>query len=376
MERNKIHQITSIAITSYEDEDVSTAVQEERTEGLLSYKQASFPGNFKKNLRHRYCSQKQVDAGSSQSNSPSEEVSLKDLPRHSPTSLKSLEIESTSKKTEDDSDVIIESARGSPDFTQMSFIQQEHSPTKKYGLEFLHKKELVNDPFGHPSHKYFRSEMTTRPQEQNIHKSQNTTQQLLHQHSPGFPSPLFMSSANSSPFRPVPEASNIFSFDMPFESLDLDRKVSSAYPGMSPGINFSFPPSAIMHNPMSQMNQLAVSSRGMYPSQSFDMHLSKIRRQAVLEQNHHQLRTLSDSDAYSCPVCNQVFFSYHSLAKHMAKHLATETVPHGDNNNKGHYCSVCNRAVINSPPKVVFMRLYFKYCIAGNVCCLQVMSFS
>ena len=524
MERNKIHQTTSIVINNYEDEDVTTTEQEERTEVTLSYKQASFPGNLKKNLQNRYCSEKQVYAGSSQSNSPSQEftlndlpryspsrftsleisgssqtnspsqdlglkdmprhspsrftsletagssqtnspsqdlalkdlprhspsrftsletagssqtnspsqelglkdlprhspsrftsleragssqtnspsqeLALKDLPRHSPSRFTSLEkagssqtnspsqelalkdlprhspsksIKTTSPNTKDDSDVIIElaakvhaqkrPAQVSPDFSKMPFIQQGHSPTQKHGLSLLHKKELESDPIGHSSTKYFRSEMTIGPKEQNIHEYQNTKRQLLHQYSPGFPSPVFMSSADSSLLRPVPKASNIFNFDMPFARFNLDRKVSSAYPMMSTGINLSFPQRPIMHNPMSEIDQLAVSplgmsSLGMYPSQFFNRSLPKIPRRSVLEQNHHQRRTLSDSDAYSCPVCNQVFFSYDSLAKHMVKHLGTETVPHGDNNNKGHYCSVCNRSFSRSDMLTRHMRLH------------------
>ncbi|CAG2187802.1 unnamed protein product [Mytilus edulis] len=305
MERNKIHQTTSIVINNYEDEDVTTTEQEERTEVTLSYKQASFPGNLKKNFQNRYFSEKQVYAGSSQSNSPSQEFTLNDLPRYSPSRFTSLEISGSS---------------------------QTNSPSQELGL-----KDLT----------FSKSEMTIGPKEQNIHEYQNTKRQLLHQYSPGFPSPVFMSSADSSLLRPVPKASNIFNFDMPFARFNLDRKVSPAYPMMSTGINLSFPQRPIMDNPMSEIDQLAVSplgmsSLGMYPSQFFNRSLPKIPRHSVLEQNHHQRRTLSDSDAYSCPVCNQVFFSYDTLAKHMVKHLGTETVPHGDNNNKGHYCSVCN----------------------------------
>ncbi|XP_063411161.1 zinc finger protein Gfi-1b-like [Mytilus trossulus] len=428
MERNKIHQTTSIVITNYEDEDVTTTEQEEHTEVTLSYKQASFPGNLKKNLQNRYCSEKQVDAGSSQSNSPFQEFALKDLPRYSPSRFTSLEIAGSSQNSpsqelrlkdlpryspsrftsletagssesnspshelalndlqrhsptksiktaspKDDNNVIIELAakvhaqerpvQVSPDFPKMPSIQKGHYSTQKQGLELLHKGEIESNPIGISSPKYFRSEMTIGPKEQSIYESQNTKQQRLHQYSPGFPSPVFISSANSSLLRPVPKASNIFNFDMPYARFHLDRKVSSAVPTMSPGINLSFLQSPIKHNPMSEMNQLFVSplgmsSLGMYPSQSFNRSLPKIPRRSVLEQNHHHRRTLSDSDAYSCPVCNQVFFSYDSLAKHMVKHLGTETVPHGDNNNKGHYCSVCNRSFSRSDMLTRHMRLH------------------
>ncbi|CAH1788220.1 unnamed protein product [Owenia fusiformis] len=61
--------------------------------------------------------------------------------------------------------------------------------------------------------------------------------------------------------------------------------------------------------------------------------------------------------SYLCPVCQQLFPSYDNLAKHMAKHLPTETVKTGDS-NKIHYCKVCNRAFSRSDMLTRHMRLH------------------
>ncbi|XP_076088557.1 uncharacterized protein LOC143058967 [Mytilus galloprovincialis] len=394
-EIKKIHQITSIVITS--DDDVVTTVKsdidtmtghEEGTEGLLSYKRALFPGNFKKNLQHRYFSsqkrngsQSSSDASSfdkaesarSLSNSPSQERSFEELPSHSPSKSKSLDTESISTNTTEESDVFMESAskvqapkrspQGSPDFSQMSFTQQGHPPTQKYfGSELTPNKEQVHLVPSHPSQKYFGSEMVIGTKEQEIYGPQNTKPPFpyLHHHSPGFPSPHFLTSANPSPLCSVPEGGHIFNFNMsnPFEGFHSDAEIPSPSPGMSPGIHFAFPPRAMMLNSMSELNRLAVSPRGIYPSQPISMPLSQIpSSHPILEQNRDQRRTLSDSDAYICPVCNQVFPSYDNLAKHMAKHLPTETVRQGDN-NKVHYCKVCNRSFSRSDMLTRHMRLH------------------
>jgi hypothetical protein len=77
-EIKKLHHITSIVITS--DDDVVTtiksdmdtmATQEEDNEGLLSFKRALFPGNFKKNLQHRYFSSQKRSGSSSSTDTSS-----------------------------------------------------------------------------------------------------------------------------------------------------------------------------------------------------------------------------------------------------------------------------------------------------------------
>ena len=56
-------------------------------------------------------------------------------------------------------------------------------------------------------------------------------------------------------------------------------------------------------------------------------------------------------------MCSQAFPSYDNLAKHMAKHLPTETVRSVDN-SKIHYCKVCNRAFSRSDMLTRHMRLH------------------
>ncbi|VDI46886.1 Hypothetical predicted protein [Mytilus galloprovincialis] len=356
-EIKKIHQITSIVITS--DDDVVTTVKsdidtmtghEDGTEGLLSYKRALFPGNFKKNLQHRYFSsqkrngsQSSSDASSfdkaesarSLSNSPSQERSFEELPSHSPSKSKSLDTESISTNTTEESDVFMESAskvqapkrspQGSPDFSQMSFTQQGHPPTQKYfGSELTPNKEQVHLVPSHPSQKYFGSEMVIGTKEQEIYGPQNTKPPFpyLHHHSPGFPSPHFLSSANPSPLCSVPEGGHIFNFNMsnPFEGFHSDAEIPSPSPGMSPGIHFAFPPRAMMLNSMSELNRLAVSPRGIYPSQPISMPLSQIpSSHPILEQNRDQRRTLSDSDAYICP-CPYAACRRDMITRHMRTH--------------------------------------------------------
>jgi uncharacterized Zn-finger protein len=377
-EIKKLHHITSIVITS--DDDVVTtiksdmdtmATQEEDNEGLLSFKRALFPGNFKKNLQHRYFSSQKRSGSSSSTDtssfdkaesarslsaSPSQERSFEETPGHSPSKSKSIEIElaSTNTTTTEENDVFMEAARKTPpqklspqsasDFSQMSFSPQAHATS-------------------HPSQKYINSELSASTKEQDLFGSQNTKPQfpMFHHHSPGYPSQHFMSPANSSPLCSVPEGGHIFNFNMsnPFEGFHSEPELPSPSPGLSPGIHFAFPPRAMMLNSMSELNRLAVSPRGIYPSQPISMPLSKLpsSHMANMEQNRDPRRTLSDSDAYICPVCNQVFPSYDNLAKHMAKHLPTETVRQGDN-NKVHYCKVCNRSFSRSDMLTRHMRLH------------------
>lgn len=389
----KIHHITSIVITS--DDDVVTTVKsdtdnmtgtEEGVEGFLSHKRALFPGNFKKNLQLRYFSQKRsgssssdassfdkAESGRSLSASPSQERSFDDVPPHSPSKSKSIETESTSTNTTEESDVFMESVsskiprhkfspQGSPDF----FSQQGNITSQKFlGSEMPQGKEQINVPT-HSAQKYFGAGspegMPTKEQE--VFGSQNKKPQypFLHHHStPVYPSPHFMSSANSSPLCSVPEGGHIFNFNMssPFEGFHSDPELPSPSPGLSPGIHFAFPPRAVMLNSMSELNRLAVSPRGLYPSQPINMPLSHVpsSHTTSLDQTKDQRRTFSDSDAYICPVCNQVFPSYDNLAKHMAKHLPTETIRQGDN-NKVHYCKVCNRSFSRSDMLTRHMRLH------------------
>ncbi|KAL4217115.1 hypothetical protein ACF0H5_023570 [Mactra antiquata] len=166
-----------------------------------------------------------------------------------------------------------------------------------------------------------------------------------------------------SPLCSVPEGDRIFHFNFPpFEGAHIhsDPENFGTPSPMSPGLHFTFPPRAAIMNTANEVNRLAVSPRAYYGNQSLPVHTAPHRARSVAYSEsvlNDSRRTFSDSDAYLCPVCGQVFPSYDNLAKHMAKHLPTETVRTGDN-NKIHYCKVCNRSFSRSDMLTRHMRLH------------------
>ncbi|KAK3082702.1 hypothetical protein FSP39_003173 [Pinctada imbricata] len=180
-------------------------------------------------------------------------------------------------------------------------------------------------------------------------------------HSPGIHGHQYLSSAQSSPLCSVPEGGHVFNFNLPSpfsEGFFSDPEYMSPSP-MSPGVHFAFPPRATMVSSMSELNRLAVSPRALFPSHS--KHTPHSQSQTLMESQQHKKSTEhrihSENDVYLCPVCGQVFPSYDNLAKHMAKHLPTETIRQGDN-NKVHYCKVCNRSFSRSDMLTRHMRLH------------------
>ena len=173
-----------------------------------------------------------------------------------------------------------------------------------------------------------------------------------------------LSPQSQSPLCSVPEGGRIFNFNMPspLEGPHSDSDLISPSP-MSPRI-FTFPPQGTIMNPMSEVNRLAVSPRAPYtPPPSF-MRSKPVSAGGILEpkwgdqQSFYSKRSLSESDVtYLCPVCGQVFPTNDNLAKHMTKHLPSETVRSGDN-NKVHYCKVCNRSFSRSDMLTRHMRLH------------------
>lgn len=174
-----------------------------------------------------------------------------------------------------------------------------------------------------------------------------------------------MSPQSQSPLCSVPEGGRIFNFNMPspYEAAGAhsDTDIISPSP-MSPRF-FTFPSVAPSHNatpllnPVSEVNRLAVSPRGLYPTSPIQFSL-RSKSVAHIKWETFSKRSFSDSDvAYQCPVCGQVFPSNDSLAKHMAKHLPTETVRSADN-NKIHYCKVCDRSFSRSDMLTRHMRLH------------------
>jgi hypothetical protein len=149
-----------------------------------------------------------------------------------------------------------------------------------------------------------------------------------------------------SPLCSVPEGGRIFNFNVPspLDGAHSDSDLISPSP-MSPRI-FTFPPQGCMLNPSSEVTRLAVSPRAPYtPPPSMRGKLGGggggWMSTAGVEGMYGGKRSLSESDmTYLCPVCGQVFPTNDNLAKHMAKHLPTETVRVPDSPNKVHYCKV------------------------------------
>ncbi|GFN83721.1 hypothetical protein PoB_001022700 [Plakobranchus ocellatus] len=192
----------------------------------------------------------------------------------------------------------------------------------------------------------------------------------------GFVSPQ---SSSQSPLCSVPEGNRIFNFNMPspYEPSTAsssgvggghsDTDIISPSP-LSPRF-FTFPSIAPSHSvsntphvsSMKDVNRLAVSPRALYPT-SPPLHSSmrtSSKAVAHVKWENFSKRSFSDSDvAHQCLVCGQAFPSNDNLAKHMAKHLPTETVRSGPDNSKVHYCKICDRSFSRSDMLTRHMRLH------------------
>ncbi|XP_071150509.1 uncharacterized protein [Mytilus edulis] len=353
---------------------------EEHAKVLLPYKRALFPGNIKKNFQHRYFIQSRSDSTSSDdstfdledtamsvSNSPTKERSIVNLPSHSPCRSSSCHIESSNAM--EDNDVFMESAvkvltqersaNDFPEFSKMSFTHQEHVLT--VGSEHTTTKEQVNQFAFLPTQKYSRSTIaiSTKAEERYGFQNAKPPFSILHHHFPGFLSPQFLSSANLTPFHSIHEGCHMF-FDFDKSTLLTgfipDQDMSTPSPVMPPGIHFEFTPRERMFKSMSELNGITMPPIGCFPNQKIN--ISKISSElSTLKQHCNQRGALSDSDAYKCPVCNQMFLSFDNLAKHIAKHLPTETIVQGEN-TKIHLCKVCNRSFSRSDMLTRHMRLH------------------
>ena len=181
-------------------------------------------------------------------------------------------------------------------------------------------------------------------------------------------------SSSQSPLCSVPEGNRIFNFNMP-SPYDPGAASSSSLGGghsdsdiispspLSPRF-FTFPsvtPSQAVSGSMHDVNRLAVSPRALYPT-SPPLHGSmrtSSKAVAHVKWENFSKRSFSDSDvAYQCVVCGQAFPSNDNLAKHMAKHLPTETVRSGPDNSKVHYCKICDRSFSRSDMLTRHMRLH------------------
>ncbi|XP_041374869.1 uncharacterized protein LOC121387737 [Gigantopelta aegis] len=164
-----------------------------------------------------------------------------------------------------------------------------------------------------------------------------------------------------SPLCSVPEGGRIFNFSVPcpIEGPHSDSDLLSPSP-MSPRF-FTFPPHSSVLSSLTEVNRLAVSPRALYPTSPLPLVSFPSKQPYRMKEEpklYYEKRSLSESDmTYLCPICGQAFPSYDNLAKHMAKHLPTETVRAADN-NKIHYCKVCNRSFSRSDMLTRHMRLH------------------
>ena len=186
-------------------------------------------------------------------------------------------------------------------------------------------------------------------------------------------------SSSQSPLCSVPEGNRIFNFNMP-SPYDPGAASSSGvggglsdsdiispsplsprfftFPSISPSQSTSGVP---LVGSMHDVNRLAVSPRALYPTSPPLHSTMRASSKAVahVKWENFSKRSFSDSDvAYQCVVCGQAFPSNDNLAKHMAKHLPTETVRSGPDNSKVHYCKICDRSFSRSDMLTRHMRLH------------------
>lgn len=396
-------EFTNIVITTDTGERLRCKTEDSDTIDSSDHSQHRrhlHPGNFKKHLHARYLSSLRDRASSSSTDTSQEHLSqeMSDSLNRSSDVFESTETENVqsthmlkpilithegSSETSDDNDIHMGSVIKSPPhpgFEQLSIhegsslLHERTSPVPEH-----YEQQPLDLSHGYPSEAQVasRSDHMTQstshgPQlgfgtysEPDLLSPSVATQGSPFHRSPHLHSPYVQSphSSQSSPLCSVPEGGRIFQFNFPspFEGTHAHSDPEFGTPSpMSPGLHFTFPPRASMISSMSELNRLAVSPRAYYPNQPLQLSpLTKKSSQSpsFRDVGHGERRTFSDSDAYLCPVCGQVFPSYDNLAKHMAKHLPTETIRSGDN-NKIHYCKVCNRSFSRSDMLTRHMRLH------------------
>lgn len=342
-------QPTIISITS--DDDLLLPGDPESLESTQeTNKQMLHPVNYKKYLHARYISSLKSSGSSSTDTSQdqSQETSFSSLEK-----CESLERSSEPIRHSLYADGTSEHSDESGVFVPQGISDQETKPQISHQSEPLDLSQPISSPIGVTSAQPMSGFPPVSSETELL--SPSTAKQT---YSPYYHrSPHYIMSPQTSPLCSVPEGGHIFSFNLPspFENvIHSDPEVMSPSP-MSPGLHFTFPPRAVMMSSMSELNRLAVSPRANYPGQPLLLPMGPSKHTTIKLESQER-RTLSDSDAYLCPVCGQFFPSYDNLAKHMAKHLPTETVKTGD--NKVHYCKVCNRSFSRSDMLTRHMRLH------------------
>ncbi|WAR11062.1 ZSC22-like protein [Mya arenaria] len=359
------------------------------------------PGNFKKHLHARYLQSLRSRFSSSSTDTSQEHLSQErsDSFRSSSEVFDSTENENSREKdgntylrpifttrgsseTSEDNDVAMESviktsprSSHSPDQQPLDLSQGLSTESQPDGLQVTGPKISVESPPKHqqrgrpglsPHGLAARSHLGHHAHSDPDLLSPSVS--LLQASSPGVfaRSPHLQPPINTNPQSPlcsVPEGDRIFQFNFPspFEGAHIHVHSDPEFGSpISPGLHFTFPPRSLMSQSASEVTRLAVSPRAFYPNQQTHVHPHLHGHSRSFDSasmlSVEQRRAMSDAEAYLCPVCGQVFPSYDNLAKHMAKHLPTETVRSGD--NKIHYCKVCNRSFSRSDMLTRHMRLH------------------
>ena len=167
--------------------------------------------------------------------------------------------------------------------------------------------------------------------------------------SPGYSdSPVFMDRPFvfpniKSPYRLSEAGYRHFSFNMPrMTALSMPTLHTSfgSEESVAPSPHGSFSPST--SEQLSEAEMVSSAQTGSHE---------------LIYSHYEQKADKDGSMSYLCSICGQLFPTYDNLAKHMAKHLPTETVRSSDN-NKVHFCKVCNRAFSRSDMLTRHMRLH------------------
>lgn len=394
-------EITNIVITTDTGESLRCKTEDSDFDSSdhSQHRRHLHPGNFKKHLHARYLSSLRNRASSSSTDTSQEHLSqeMSDSLNRSSDVFESTDADNCkhtlrpilithegSSETSDDNDIQMSSVIKSPPHSEFepTSISEGSSPLHEGSLPTQERYEQqpldLSQVYPQEAQVAAGSDQMGQSVSHGPHLGVGTFSEpdllspsLAKQSSPFHRSPHLHSSfvqsphsAQSSPLCSVPEGGRIFHFNFPspFEGTHAHSDPEFGTPSpMSPGLHFTFPPRASMISSMSELNRLAVSPRAYYPNQP--LQLSPLTKKSPHSPSFRDIgpsgerRTFSDSDAYLCPVCGQVFPSYDNLAKHMAKHLPTETIRSGDN-NKIHYCKVCNRSFSRSDMLTRHMRLH------------------
>ncbi|XP_013391909.1 uncharacterized protein LOC106159969 [Lingula anatina] len=189
--------------------------------------------------------------------------------------------------------------------------------------------------------------------------------QLLEPYPPAPPSPPPQSNRGESSVTRREGASKRISAGVP--SIKITPPELNE-PGRTPVITLDPPPFSpfspgVMSPHFPQSAPPALQDSSMFFCFPPPSNLANYCPPSLAEMVEKQRAEMTDKEkeiGYLCPLCGQGFSGYDNLAKHMAKHLPTETVRSVKMGveSKLHYCKVCNRAFSRSDMLTRHMRLH------------------